>query len=191
MPKTETTRDRILREAAQIFYRQGYRATGVEAVARAAGITKATLYHHFVNKEALIEATLLYLSAYHRTRYVAAWNQKGLSARQRLTVLFDAMGQAFRDPLFFGCPFINVAGEFTERDSAPRRVCVQHYQFLISHLEQFARDAKLGRPRELAEQIASLIAGAYSGWVVIGLADAAKQGKKMAETLIAAHSKTR
>jgi AcrR family transcriptional regulator len=43
------TKTRILETAAQMFYKHGYRATGVDTIAKAVGITKATLYHHFEN----------------------------------------------------------------------------------------------------------------------------------------------
>ena len=187
MPKTKHTKDRILDIAARTFYKNGYKATGVDAIAKAAGITKATLYHHFQNKEALIEESLKHLSELHRSNYVKAWNKKGLTQEGRLTVLFDEMHAFFKEPDSYGCPFINAASEYTDRDSAVRKICEGHYSFLTGQLEQFARDAHLTKPRIVAEQIAGCIAGAYSAWFVGGLKDAAKQGKKTAELIIAEH----
>jgi AcrR family transcriptional regulator len=188
MPHTQNTRDRILRIAAEVFYQHGYRATGVDAVAKAAGITKATLYHHFKDKEELIEESLRFLSQYHRGNYVKAWNKKGLSPKRKLTVLFDEMHQAFKSEDFFGCPFINASGEYPERESRARKVCEEHYQYLIAQLEIFAREAGLTKPREVAESIASLIAGGYTSWFVGGVKNAAIRAKKTAELVIAQHS---
>lgn len=188
MPKSLSTKTRILDTSAQIFYEHGYKATGVDAIAKAVGITKATLYHHFNNKDALIEESLKYLSEFHRGNYVKAWNKKGLTPKSRLTVLFDEMHAFFKRPDCFGCPFINAAGEYTDRSSAVRKICESHYAFLITHLEQFARDANLIKPRIVAEQITGVIAGTYSAWFTAGVMDAAKQGKKTAELIIAAHS---
>jgi AcrR family transcriptional regulator len=187
MPKTQHTKNRILDTAARTFYKHGYKATGVDTIAKAAGITKATLYHHFKNKDELIEESLKFLSEYHRGNYMKAWNKKGLSAHQRLTVLFDEMHNFFKEPDCYGCPFINAAGEYTERSSPVRRICESHYAFLTSHLEQFAHHAGLSQPRVVAEQITGCIAGAYSAWFVGGLKDAAKQGKKTSELIIAQH----
>ena len=189
-PRTQDTKTRILDNAAREFYKHGYRATGVDAIARAAAITKATLYHHFQNKEELIEESLKRLSEFHRGNYVKAWNKRGLLPKDKLTVLFDEMHRSFKEPDFYGCPFINAAGEYTQRDSSVRRICESHYAFLTSHLEQFARDADLIKPRIVAEQITGCIAGAYSAWFVGGLKDAAKQGKKTAELIIAEHSRS-
>jgi len=44
----------MCRTAAQIFRDRGYDATSVSDIARALGITKAGLYHHFESKEALL-----------------------------------------------------------------------------------------------------------------------------------------
>ena len=41
-------RERILAAAADLFYRNGIRAVGVDAIAEAAGTNKMTLYRHFV-----------------------------------------------------------------------------------------------------------------------------------------------
>ena len=47
-------RERILAVAADLFYRHGIRAVGVEAIADAAGTNKVTLYRHFASKDQLV-----------------------------------------------------------------------------------------------------------------------------------------
>lgn len=51
---TGTTRERILERAAQLFTEKGYEATSVQDLAQGLGLSKAALYHHFPNKEALL-----------------------------------------------------------------------------------------------------------------------------------------
>lgn len=46
-------RERILREATDKFVAAGYAAVSMQQIADAAGVTKATLYHHFRDKEDL------------------------------------------------------------------------------------------------------------------------------------------
>ena len=187
----QNKRLQIVDTAAQVFYRHGYRATGVELIAKSAGITKATLYHHFENKDALIEESLRHLSAFHRNAYQKAWSKRGLSAEGKLTVLFDEMHRFFKDAECYGCPFINAASEYTARKTAVRKICEAHYAFITEHLEQFSREARLSKPRLLAEQITTLIAGAYTSWFVAGLMKSAKSGKLAAEALIALHQPKR
>jgi AcrR family transcriptional regulator len=189
MPKTKKNREKILDVTARLFYENGYKATGVESIAKASGITKATLYHHFSDKNALIVEALSYLSELHKKSYIEAWDKKGLTDLQKLTVLFDEMDEIFKQADFYGCPFINASGEFTDRDNPARKVCESHYQFLIGHLENFARNAKLKQPKAVAEKIATVIAGTYAGWHVGGISKAAKNGKETAMLIIKQHQK--
>src|SRR5213075_766452 len=56
-------RERILAAARELFYRDGFRAVAVDAVAAAAGTNKMTLYRHFASKDALVAAYLRQLAA--------------------------------------------------------------------------------------------------------------------------------
>ena len=47
-------RERILAVAAELFYRHGIRAIGVELIAESAGTNKMTLYRHFTSKDELV-----------------------------------------------------------------------------------------------------------------------------------------
>lgn len=59
-------RDRILREARALFTRHGFAAVSMQQIAGAAGVNKATLYHHYRDKEAL------FLAVVERERELAA-----------------------------------------------------------------------------------------------------------------------
>jgi len=56
--KTQTTSDRILDAAEDLFAAKGYSATSLGDVADRVGIRSPSLYNHFKNKEALYEAVL-------------------------------------------------------------------------------------------------------------------------------------
>ncbi len=56
--KGRATRERLVSTARELFGRDGYEATSVEAVLREAGVARGSLYHHFQNKEALFDAVL-------------------------------------------------------------------------------------------------------------------------------------
>ncbi|TMG81192.1 MAG: helix-turn-helix transcriptional regulator, partial [Betaproteobacteria bacterium] len=51
-------RERILRAARELFYRDGVNGVSVEALAAAADTNKMTLYRHFSSKDELVAAYL-------------------------------------------------------------------------------------------------------------------------------------
>src|SRR5579859_3326006 len=64
-------RERILAVAAELFYRHGIRAVGVEAIAEAAGTNKMTLYRHFPSKDELVAEYLRIIAAMVDRRWSA------------------------------------------------------------------------------------------------------------------------
>ncbi|MBZ5739378.1 TetR/AcrR family transcriptional regulator [Nocardioides mangrovi] len=54
-----TTEQDILRAAAQLFCEVGYGSTSTYAIAQAAGISQATMYHYFPGKHAILLALLM------------------------------------------------------------------------------------------------------------------------------------
>jgi AcrR family transcriptional regulator len=59
----EQTRLALLESAEKAFAAQGYAMTSLDELARAAGLTKGAVYHHFAHKQALFEAVLDRLEA--------------------------------------------------------------------------------------------------------------------------------
>lgn len=120
-------RGHILQTAHDLFYRHGIRATGVDTVIAAAGVSKVTFYRHFPSKDTLVMAYL----AYRHARWMA-WFQASL-ARHGGTVeaLWQTLGAWCRDPAYRGCAFINVVGELG--DSLPEAVALarQHKDEVI------------------------------------------------------------
>lgn len=52
------TYNNILETANRLFAKQGYTATSIRQIAQESGIGKATVYHHFPNKQSIITALL-------------------------------------------------------------------------------------------------------------------------------------
>ncbi len=52
----ETTYDQILETSRRLFLAKGYAATSLREIAEACGIAKATIYHHFPDKERILLA---------------------------------------------------------------------------------------------------------------------------------------
>jgi AcrR family transcriptional regulator len=81
-----TGRERILREATAKFVSAGYAAVSMQQIADAAGVTKATLYHHFRDKEDLfLEVTRLALRRVQDQLAAAA--ASGATLREQLVTV--------------------------------------------------------------------------------------------------------
>jgi AcrR family transcriptional regulator len=58
---TEATRQALLLSGRGIFAEEGFQATGIEAISRAARVTRGAFYHHFEDKRALFDAVVVSL----------------------------------------------------------------------------------------------------------------------------------
>ena len=76
------TKQEILDAALELFSVQGYEATSISQLAEAVGIRKASLYSHFENKQAILDAliqTTLEQYAKHSIFAKADWDDPGFT----------------------------------------------------------------------------------------------------------------
>ena len=78
--RVEAQRIRLFAAAAAVFARVGYAEASAEAISREAGMSKATFYEHFANKEECI------LSLFDQAaEYVVAGMARAVGAREEVT----------------------------------------------------------------------------------------------------------
>jgi AcrR family transcriptional regulator len=53
-PRSKEAHDKVLRAALSLFAGRGIDATSMDAIAQASGVSKATIYNHWADKEALL-----------------------------------------------------------------------------------------------------------------------------------------
>ena len=56
---SEATRAALIEAARGIFAAEGFQQTGIEAIARAARVTRGAFYHHFADKRAIFDALVV------------------------------------------------------------------------------------------------------------------------------------
>src|SRR6201992_3103849 len=90
-------RQRILDTAAELFYRDGINATGVEKLAAESSVSKRTLYQHFPSKTAVVEEYLRGMEQHVADSVIGAEHEG--TPRERLLAAFgghSAASETFR-----------------------------------------------------------------------------------------------
>jgi TetR/AcrR family transcriptional regulator len=87
-------KEHILDRATRLFAERGYEGVSVHEVAESVGIGKASLFHHFANKEALYEAVLDRLVTTFKEPLEQIYASGGTFA-QRLDTLTATLTRAF------------------------------------------------------------------------------------------------
>jgi AcrR family transcriptional regulator len=96
---SEATRQALLDAGRAAFAKSGYQAASMEAISRAARVTRGAFYHHFADKKALFEAVVVAMQAEAASRVEAAakterkiWN--------RLSTGIDAYLDVCEEPIY-------------------------------------------------------------------------------------------
>ena len=136
LEKPSAARERILRTAHTLFYREGIRSTGVDRIISEAGVTKVTFYRHFPSKNDLILAFLDY-----RHHLWMDWFQDALQRYgHNLPSITRALQEWFADPAFRGCAFINTLAEMGNSMPLVAQKTLQHKADLCKIIENLLPD---------------------------------------------------
>src|SRR5215470_8070081 len=162
MPAKEA-RERILAAVDELFYRDGVRAVGVDAVIEHAGVNKMSLYRNFASKDDLIAA---YVEERNR-QFWSWWDQvmqrHGPDSRRQLLGLFEELQARISRKGYRGCPFVNIAAELSDASHPARRAVAANKRELKRRLRALAAAAGAKAADSLADSLMLLIEGAYAG----------------------------
>ncbi len=118
MTDRPTAKERLLKAAAELFYRDGVGATGIDSITTHAGVAKMSLYNNFSSKTDLVNA---YIQARHE-EWRALYRERLADAatpRDSILAIFDSYvdhaAMAY-DWGFRGCGLLNAAAELPVGD---------------------------------------------------------------------------
>ena len=169
--------------AAEVFYAEGIRATGVDALVERAGVSKPTLYAQFGSKENLVAAVLDRRRVRRQEALTTFLAHAGVVGVPRLLAVFDWLAEGHGRDGFRGCPFTNAAVELPEPEHPARTVIASYKDWLRGTLADLADQAGLDQPGELADALLMLIDGANARVVVTGDRTAVHRAKAVAARL--------
>ena len=185
-PPKPTPRQRLLDAAADLFYRQGIGAVGVDLVSKQAGVSKRTLYQQFGSKDQLIAESLDAHGSAMLGLYVPDQDPHA-PARQQILAVFAGLGGWTASETFRGCPFVNTATELADPSHPARQIARQHKLQLRDYFAHQAGRGQAKDPDRLADQLMVIFDGAIVQ-AVMGTARHSDAARTAAQTLLDAHS---
>lgn len=148
--------ERITRAAAELFYRHGIHATGVNRLSNEAHVSKRTFYQHVPSKAVVVEDYLRAIDERGGTPMERRLDAPDLRSRERLLAIFDGATPA----RFRGCPFHNAAVESAGELGGVDDIVHAHKRHFAQKLAEVASEAGADDPYLLAQQLLVLFEGA-------------------------------
>lgn len=180
-PPLTAAGERLVAAAAELFYRRGIRAVGVDLIAEVAGTTKKTLYDRFGSKDALVA---LYLRRRARTwqEFLEARLDRHPPGMPRLLAVFDALDEWMlaQDR---GCAFVNAWAEIGGTEHPGVAVVRAEKEWMRARFGALVADRP--DPDRLGEQLHLLYEGAAVVVTAGGRAGAVACARDAAERLLA------
>ncbi|MDX2932702.1 TetR/AcrR family transcriptional regulator [Streptomyces ipomoeae] len=158
---TETkssSRERLLEAAATLTYRDGVNI-GVDALCKAAGVSKRSMYQLFESKGELLAASLTErAAAYVATLLPAADDNR--PPRERILHVFEQAESQAAAPDFQGCRYLAVQIELKDRSHPASRVAHRVKENLTAFFRAEAEQGGASDPDLLARQLILVFDGA-------------------------------
>jgi AcrR family transcriptional regulator len=154
-------RDKVFAVAADLFYRKGIHAVGVEEIVRQAGVAKISLYRNFASKDDLVVAYLEDRSNVFLRDWDEAFDRYHDDPRAQLRAIMTYIGERTTSDGYRGCPFINFCAEFPDVAHPGRSVAAATMRALYERFLRLAKALRVSEPARLADSLLLLIEGAY------------------------------
>jgi AcrR family transcriptional regulator len=144
------TRARIVEAARQLFFEQGYHATGMAQILKTAGARSGSLYHFFPSKEELLVAVLeRYKELLHPAVLHPAY-ARTTDPIERVFAVLDGYRRLLEATDFeLGCPIGNVAIENSNTHPAVRRLVTENFEAWAAAVAQSISEAGSRLPRDI------------------------------------------
>ena len=153
----QSPRERLLAAVAELTYRDGV-TIGVEALCKAAGVSKRSMYQLFDSKDELLAVSLERRGAATSEQMMHP-TDTSYGPRERILYVFEFLELQARSPEYRGCPFLATQVELKDAEHPASRVASR----VKLDLEEYFRDqAELGGaadPKLVARQLAVIFDG--------------------------------
>ena len=158
----QSIRERLFDAASQLFYAEGIRGVGVEAIAKAAQTTKMGLYRHFESKDELITEWVRQLAAQYAEVMDRLEATHPDDPRAQLMGFAEFIADDVVRASYRGCPFINTIAELPAADHPARQLIEAHKVRQLRRLGTLCAKAGIAEPKLGAIHLTLLLEGAQT-----------------------------
>jgi AcrR family transcriptional regulator len=188
-PRGAETRLRILQTAADLFHKQGVRATSPDEIIEASETGKGQFYHYFKNKEGLIHEVLqTHLDAIQTGTSPVNYEITSWKDLEQWFLAHIELQKAYQ--MTRGCPFGTVGNEVTQDDELIRQDLSLIFEVVKNKLAAFfIREKAQGRLVVNAneEQLADFCLATIQGAMLMGKVKRSSQVVEMVVRQALAH----
>lgn len=164
MTKGEQSRQRLIDCAAELFWKNGYAATGISEILNASGLPKGSFYFYFKSKEELAVAVISYYQA-------ALLDKMRVFAVNRtwenfLNDVFAYLDSLSANSVLLGCPFAVMGMELALQKSEMAKTyldSLKQFQALFCRVLM-----QSGLPQPCADVLSGRMIAVYQGNLLLG-----------------------
>lgn len=160
MEKRESAKERILKVADELFYREGIRAVGIDRIIEESSVAKASFYRSFPTKDDLVVAYLELRFQRSLGNFDRVRREHPDSALDQLRSLMDILVDGMKRPDYRGCAHMNAVVEFPDELHPVHAKALECRNALWAEVAAMAKEAGIPDSKELADHIRMLWSGA-------------------------------
>lgn len=148
VPGSDSTRERVLHAAMQLFATKGYQSTSIADILTASQAHSGSLYHYFPTKQHVLLAVLeAYRDGIEPMLLAPAWDSVA-DPIERVFALLAAYRRMLVDTeCTYGCPIGSIALELHEPDPPVREMLAVNFDGWVRHIKACLDEAGFRLPR--------------------------------------------
>lgn len=184
LPVPKRAAERIRESARDLFYRQGIRAVGVDAIVTRAGVTKPSLYRSFPSKDGLAADYLRHLGDEGLARFDAIIGARPEDPRGQFGLWLAELLQKAVKPDYRGCGATNAAVEYPDSRHPARKIASDIKHRFRRKLVALAKAMGANAPGRLGDALLLLLEGVYASGQLFKAGGPARVVVEAADALI-------
>ncbi|HLO98377.1 MAG TPA: TetR/AcrR family transcriptional regulator [Fimbriimonas sp.] len=167
--KDASTRDRIVNTARELFFANGYNATGISEILQKSGAHSGSLYHYFPTKEELLIAVLRQYKELLQPMVIGPARERVSEPIDRIFSVLTGYRLLLEATDFrLGCPIGNLALEISNSHPGPRSLIRENFDGWLAEVRTLISEAAGYLPPEVdVERLSIMLLATMEGAVML------------------------